>query len=210
MSLAPVKTPSWLKRIAPHLIWHIPTTEKSVYLTFDDGPTPGVTDWTLDLLQKYRANATFFCVGSQVAKYPELFERIQQEGHSVGNHSENHLKGWSTPTLKYVDDVSRASKLIRSKLFRPPYGQIRPTQVEALKDKGFDIVMWSILSKDWDQKINEETCANNVIDNTTAGDIIVFHDSLKARRNLKYALPLVLEDLMSKGFEFKCIPEPIR
>ncbi len=203
----PVRTPSLLTRAFPGLIWQFPTKEKTIFLTFDDGPTPGVTDWTLDVLKDYNAEATFFCVGSNVKDHLGLYERIIEEGHGIGNHSFTHLKGWSSTTDDYINDINSASRHITSKLFRPPYGQITPAQIKALKRSGFKVVMWTILSMDWEKKVTKEACARNVWNHADKGDIIVFHDSKKAWPNLKFALPVILDYFSERGFEFKRIPE---
>lgn len=189
------------------MVWHVPSVKKAIYLTFDDGPTPQVTDWTLDLLKQYNAKATFFCIGKNVKEHPEIYKRILDEGHSVGNHTFNHIKGWNTKTADYLKNVENASTLIKSDLFRPPYGRITPQQSKTISKNGYNIIMWTILSLDWDKRVSKEKCAYNVIKNVGSGDIIVFHDSLKASRNMQYALPKVLEYFSNKGFTFKRIPE---
>lgn len=186
----------------------MPKTEKSIYLTFDDGPTPEITDWVLNKLAAYNAKATFFCIGKNVRSFPEIFARIKSQGHSIGNHTENHIKGWSHNTVDYVNSITQASEVIESKLFRPPYGQITPKQLNALTDLGFKVVMWNVLSMDWDQSIPETSCYYKVQKYTKNGSIIVFHDSIKASKNMRYALPLVLEHYSNLGYEFKRIPEP--
>ena len=210
MNFTPIKTPAALRRLFPDLVWTIPGSEKILYLTFDDGPTPGITDWTLDVLKEYNAKATFFCVGEQVKSHPELYKRILNENHRIGNHSYNHLKGWKTSSSVYLENVKKASEYINSSLFRPPYGQITPNQIEIISNAGYKIVMWSILSVDWDQKISKEKCADNVIEKASTGDIVVFHDSVKAHKNMSFALPAILEKFSNDGFEFKRIPELIR
>lgn len=178
-----------------------------MYLTFDDGPEKTITPWVLDLLKEYDAKGTFFCIGQNVKKLPQLYERLINEGHSVGNHTHNHTNGWKISAKDYLADTLKASQLISSRLFRPPYGRISPKQIQLLKDQGFHIIMWSILSMDWNAKVSHEKCADNVIQHATSGDIVVFHDSLKAAANLKYALPKVLDYFTEKGYEFRCIPE---
>lgn len=210
MNIAPVKTPYLLKHVFSSLTWNFPHSNKTIYLTFDDGPTPIITDWVLETLKSYNAKASFFCVGNNVSKYPDIYERIITGGHKVGNHTHTHLKGWKSSTEEYLKNVNDASQYISSNLFRPPYGQIRPKQVNALSQLNYKIVMWSILSLDWDKNISKEKCAMNVINNTSEGDIIVFHDSIKASINMQYALPKVLEHFSRKGFEFKRIPESIQ
>lgn len=194
------------------MIWEYPSQSKVIYLTFDDGPTPEITDWVLDILNKYNAKATFFCIGKNIEVNPEIFKRILNEEHSIGNHTYNHLKGWKTKTKTYLHNIEITEKIFNSfnfktSLFRPPYGQIKSKQAKQLLKRGYKIIMWRILSIDWNNKISEEKCLNNVIKNTTSGDIVVFHDSIKASKNLRYALPKVLGYFSEKGYTFKRIPE---
>lgn len=213
MDLIPAKTPKLITKALPNLVWQLPTKEKVIYLTFDDGPTPEVTDWTLDTLKTYNAKATFFCIGDNIEKYPEVFNRIHEEQHAIGNHTFNHLKGWKTKTKSYIENTIQAQQSIdkhavkNTYLFRPPHGRIKPKQAKKLQELGYNIIMWNVLSKDWDKNISEEKCLENVIANTSSGDIVVFHDSIKASRNMQYALPRVLEHFSKKGFMFKRIPE---
>lgn len=185
----------------------MPASDKVIYLTFDDGPTPQITDWILGLLNQYKAKASFFCVGKNVEEHPNIYQNIISEGHTIGNHTYDHLKGWKSKASDYVKSVEKASTLIDSKLFRPPYGQITPRQSNLLVKMGYRVVMWNILSRDWDQDLDEQKCADNVINNTSEGDIIVFHDSIKAESNMRYALPKVLDYFSERGYSFKRIPE---
>jgi peptidoglycan/xylan/chitin deacetylase (PgdA/CDA1 family) len=185
-----------------NLIWQLPSCDKEVFLTFDDGPVPEVTSWVLNLLKNYKIKATFFCVGENVKRNPDLFSRIIDEGHSVGNHTYNHLNAWNTPNDEYFKNVDMANVLIKSKFFRPPYGKINISQIKHLR-KQYAIVLWSVLSGDFDLNISPEKCFENSTKNVKQGSIIVFHDSIKAEKNLKYALPLCIEHVLSKGFEFK-------
>jgi len=220
MNLTPVTTPKLAKTLFPDMVWDFPSKEKVIYLTFDDGPTPVITDWTLDVLKKYNAKATFFCIGKNVDEHPTIFKRILNQGHSVGNHTNNHLKGWKTSVEEYLKNVNDAQQIINSQsqnlefnpnnyrdqnLFRPPYGQIKPKQAKQLTELGYKIIMWKVLSIDWDISVSIEKCLENVIKNTSSGDIVVFHDSKKAANNMQYALPKVLEYFCEKGFEFKRI-----
>ena len=198
--------PRFIQRLYPERIWAFPASTNSVYLTFDDGPIPEVTSWVLDELKKYNAKATFFCIGENVKKHPEIFQRILTEGHSVGNHTFNHLNGAKTETLAYIENVERCHEAINSKfkiqnskLFRPPYGKITSKQAKILQQKGFKIVMWNILSYDYDANVSEEKCLQNVLKNIKPGSVIVFHDSLKAVKNLRYVLPKVLEFIGRSG-----------
>jgi peptidoglycan-N-acetylglucosamine deacetylase len=202
-----VKTPNWVKKIFRTSIWEITEAQKSIYLTFDDGPHPAITSFILDELKKYNARATFFCIGKNVVDNPLIFKRILSEGHTVGNHTHNHLDGWKTSKAAYLQNITEASKYIDSDLFRPPYGRISFTQHQALQqlDKSLKIVMWSVLSGDFDVTITPEQCCNNVLKNAEAGSVIVFHDSEKAFERLKYALPAVLKYFSEKGYQFEKI-----
>lgn len=196
-----IKTPEILKRLYPRQVWSLPETRKEIFLTFDDGPTPSITDWTLKELKKFGAKATFFLVGQNAEKYPDLIEAIRKEGHSIGNHTYKHLNGWSTNTNAYIKDILRCNEIVDSKLFRPPYGRITKSQTSIMLNR-YQVVMWDVLSGDFDQTITKERCLKNVLNNTQAGSIIVFHDSVKAADRMQYALPRVLEYYAKKGFAF--------
>ena len=196
-----VKSPFWLQWFYSSAIWHKSRKEKSIYLTFDDGPIPVVTPFVLNTLKSFNAKATFFCIGDNVAKHPEIYQQILDEGHSVGNHTYNHLKGWNTPDEVYLENVSQCAKLVESTLFRPPYGRPKRSQISHLKSQ-YSIVMWDVLSGDFDTGIDAHKCVKNVINNAKNGSIIVFHDSLKAFPRLEDALPKVLEQFTAKGFRF--------
>ena len=206
-----VKTNKVIKKIFNNLVWDIPNSENKIYLTFDDGPIPSVTEWVLDVLKSENIKATFFCIGDNIKKHPEVYRRILQEGHQTGNHTFNHLNGWKTKTNYYIENFklceTEHSKLNpeHSFLFRPPYGKIKPSQSKEIKQLGYKIIMWDVLSYDFNQNISEEECLKNVISNTSQGSIIVFHDSLKAEKNLKYALPKAIQILKNKGFTFDVI-----
>lgn len=191
--------PRFIQRLYPERIWAFSQIKDAVFLTFDDGPIPEITPWVLDELKKYSAKATFFCIGENVQKHPEIFKRVLSEGHVVGNHTFNHLRGTQTATATYIENILLAERYIDSKLFRPPYGRITPTQAKQLKQKGFKIVMWSIISFDYNATISKEKCLQNVLKNIKPGSIIVFHDSLKAAKNLRYVLPKVLGFIEEKG-----------
>lgn len=202
-----VKTPNWVKRFFNGSIWEINEHPNSIYLSFDDGPHPSITPFVLDELAKYNAKATFFCIGKNVLENRMVFDRIMSEGHAVGNHTHNHLNGWKTSGTDYVLNTAEAAKHIDSDLFRPPYGRITPKQLKALRglNKPFKVVMWSVLSGDFDRKITPEQCCENVLKNAESGSVIVFHDSEKAFERLKYALPRVLRYYSEKGYQFKKI-----
>lgn len=208
-----IKAPKIIKKIFYNQVWDIPNIENKIYLTFDDGPTPEVTEWVLAILKKEDIKATFFCIGNNIEKNPELFKKTIEEGHSIGNHTFNHLKGWKTSTKKYLENVDLCHSIIqnssinnhKSIIFRPPYGKISLVQSILLRKKGFKIIMWDVLSKDYDQNIAPEDCLINTVTNTTSGSIIVFHDSLKAKVNLEYTLPKAIKTLKEKGFKFDTI-----
>jgi peptidoglycan/xylan/chitin deacetylase (PgdA/CDA1 family) len=197
------KPPKFLRKLMPELVWDTPEV-RDVFITFDDGPTPGVTEWILDELARRDAKATFFCLGRNVEMYPELYRRILAEGHRVGNHTYGHLKGWGTDVERYVADVDRASGRIGSSLFRPPYGRISPVQARAL-GRRYKIVMWNIISRDYNRRLTPRACLDNVVRHVRAGDIVVFHDSEKAFRNMSYALPRTLDHLSARGMKSKAI-----
>jgi len=196
--------PRFIQWLYPERIWAFSRSSNSVFLTFDDGPIPELTPWVLDELKKHNAKATFFCIGENIQKHPEIFQRILSEGHSVGNHTFNHLKGTKTETSKYIENILIAEKLIDSKLFRPPYGKITSKQAKILQSKGFKIVMWDIISYDYDATISEEKCLQNVLKNIKPGCIVVFHDSIKAEKNLRFLLQKVLGIISERGW--KCNP----
>ena len=194
-----------LTRALHRMTWDLQGDQREVYLTFDDGPTPVITPWVLDRLDEAGAKATFFCLGRNVDKYPDLYNLILAAGHSVGNHSYSHLKGFRSSIRRYMDDIHLAGNLIDSKLFRPPYGRIFPGQVNAVLQQ-YDIIMWNVLSIDYNSSLTGERVLQNVTKNVKPGSIIVFHDSDKASDNLSYALPRTLEFLQESGFTMKAIP----
>lgn len=202
-----VNTPWWLKRIYPKGIWNIPVNDRSVFLTFDDGPHPEVTSFVLDQLKKFNAKASFFCIGKNVVQHPDIFNRIIAEGHSVGNHTMHHANGWSTDDEKYISEINDARSLIDSNLFRPPYGRIKHSQIKKVISAplNYQLIMWSILSGDFDTSIDGNKCYKNVIKNINPGSIIVFHDSAKAFPRLKVALPLTLEWLQQNQYKAKSL-----
>jgi peptidoglycan/xylan/chitin deacetylase (PgdA/CDA1 family) len=187
----------------PDLIWEIEDTS-AVYLTFDDGPTPGVTEWILDTLDKYDAKATFFVLGKNVELYPDLYQRIVEKGHRIGNHTYSHQKGWGMSLERYVEDVDFANDLLHTELFRPPYARITPAQAHALSRR-YRLIMWDIISRDYNRSLSPRTCLHNVTRYLEGGSIVVFHDSEKAFRNLSYALPRTLQAIRSLGLQCKSI-----
>lgn len=204
-----VKTPWWLKKIYPSLVWNMPAAEKVLYLTFDDGPHEMVTQLVLNHLRKYDAKATFFCVGKNVVSNPAVYASILEEGHTTGNHTHDHLNGWKTKDEDYINSVQKASEHIRSNLFRPPYGRITKFQSRLLQKKvprPYNIIMWDVLSGDFDITLQPQRCLQNVLMHAKTGSIIVFHDSAKAFDRMNFALPRVLEYFSEKGYMFKSIP----
>lgn len=200
--------PRWVSRLFPGITWHLPNEENKIFLTFDDGPVPGVTDFVLRELASRGAKATFFCVGRNADRYPDLLARIIEEGHGVGNHTYSHLSGFGVTRSSYYDDVLMANSLLHSSLFRPPYGRITPAQMSLVR-ANFRVVLWSVLSMDYSRRLSPEESLQIVMRNTQVGDIIVFHDSYKAERNLRYALPRALDNLLAAGFSFAPIVEPL-
>jgi peptidoglycan/xylan/chitin deacetylase (PgdA/CDA1 family) len=203
-----VKTPFWLRALYPGCTWRMPSTDKVIYLSFDDGPHPEATAFVLDQLKKYDAKASFFCIGKNVLSYANIYEQIIQEGHVVGNHTYDHLNGWKTDTATYLENIKSATNLIASNLFRPPYGRIKINQLKKIAgDKTLpqQIIMWDVLSGDFDLKLTGEQCARNVIKHAQAGSIVVFHDSAKAWGRLQVALPAVLDYFSHLGYRFDVI-----
>ncbi|WP_316734774.1 polysaccharide deacetylase family protein [Pedobacter aquatilis] len=202
-----VKSPLLLKWYYPSLLWNKSRKEKVIYLTFDDGPIPNVTDFVLKTLKAFDAKATFFCIGDNISKHPEVFQRVKNDGHAIGNHTFNHLKGWITDAETYIQNTLKCQELTKTNLFRPPYGRIKKSQISILKSQipNLEIVMWDTLSGDFDINLSPEKCYQNVIKHTRNGSIIVFHDSLKAFDRLEYALPRVLSYFTDKGFIFSSL-----
>ena len=204
-----VKTPGWLKKIYDSYIWSVPASDKILYLTFDDGPHSEATPFVLKELKKHNALATFFCIGKNVVAYPDIYKQIIQEGHSVGNHTYNHLNGWKTKNEDYLNDIALASNKIDSYLFRPPYGRITSFQAKnlrsAMKGKEPKVIMWDVLSGDFDISCSLQQCLANVLLASVPGSIIVFHDSEKAFSKLAYTLPRILNYFSEKGYLFKSL-----
>ena len=201
-----IRAPFLLRSFYGKARWNMPQTQPpSVYLTFDDGPHPSVTPQVLEMLRAYRAKATFFCIGKNVVEYPSIYEAVQADGHAIGNHTHQHLNGWKTQKEDYIADVRQAALQINSRLFRPPYGRIRPTQAAQLRKEGFDLVLWSLLSGDFDVHITPEQCRDRVIHHLKPGDIVVFHDSQKAAPRMLFALPQVLKHCAEKGWDMRVL-----
>ena len=208
-----VKIPWPVKKVWRKYVWNIPVKEKILFLTFDDGPHHEATSYVLDELKKWKAKATFFCIGKNVMAEPEVYERITAEGHIVGNHSHNHLNGWQAHSNVYLNDISEAALHIESNLYRPPYGRIKPAQArqvpKAMGRPDARIIMWSVLSGDFDPSISPEQCLYNVLLHAKPGSIIVFHDSKKSFEALEYALPRVLEHFSKKGYRFEALNDEV-
>ena len=223
------KTPRLLQRMFPKRVWSFPQDTNAVFLTFDDGPIPDITPWVIQELKKYDAQATFFCIGENIKKHPEIFRSLISEGHRIGNHTFNHLNGWKTNVSEYVKNVilseaeankwkekspiknlssiappdgrAGSAKEDHQSLFRPPYGKITSKQSKTLQKRGYKIIMWDILSADYNTSISKEKCLQNVLKSIEPGSIVVFHDSFKAEKNLRYALPKVLDFISKKGWK---------
>lgn len=202
-----VRTPLLLKWYYPNFTWRKDSGLKNIYLTFDDGPIPDVTTFVLKTLEKFDIKATFFCIGDNIDKHPAVFNEIKQQGHAIGNHTHNHLKGWKTNTQQYVDNMLTCQKITNTTLFRPPYGRIKKKQAATIKklSPNIEIIMWDVLSGDFDTTIDGEKCYQNVVKNVRNGSIIVFHDSLKAWDRLEYALPKTIAHLLKEGYQFKTL-----
>lgn len=198
------KMPRFIQDMFPAFHWRVDTDEPVLFLTFDDGPVPEVTPWVLDTLAAFQAHATFFCVGANVVRYPELIQRILSEGHAVGSHTFHHLSGWASENDAYFQDVRRCARLVGSDLFRPPYGRIKPAQAKFLQ-RHYRIVMWDVLSGDFDTTRNGEDCYRQVTRHAGPGSIVVFHDSVKAEPRLREALPRVLEYFAAQGYRFEAL-----
>ncbi|MCF3111416.1 polysaccharide deacetylase family protein [Niabella sp. CC-SYL272] len=205
-----VKTPRLLKMVYARYLWNLPASEKKIFLTFDDGPHPVATPFVLEQLRFWNAKATFFCVGKNVAAEKTLYQTLQTEGHRVGNHTHNHLNGWKTDTHTYLENIQLAAGFIDSELFRPPYGRIKKNQGRLLQNgalgRRFRVIMWDVLSGDFDRSLTPEKCLDHVVKHTRNGSIVVFHDSEKAFKNLAFALPRMLEFFSKKGFTFEALP----
>jgi peptidoglycan/xylan/chitin deacetylase (PgdA/CDA1 family) len=198
-----ISVPKFIRKLYPDLVWHI-EDDRGVYLTFDDGPTPGITEWILSTLRRYDAKATFFVLGKNVEMYPDLCRKILAEGHRIGNHTYSHQKGWGMALERYLEDVDFASHVVHSDLFRPPYARITPSQLRAVA-KRYKIVMWSVVSRDYNRKLSGEMCLRGVLPHIKGGSIILFHDSEKSFANMSYVLPKALEHIEKIGLKCKTI-----
>ncbi|MBU1717973.1 MAG: polysaccharide deacetylase family protein [Bacteroidetes bacterium] len=204
-------SPPYLLTVASSrsLIWKVPEAAGKIFLTFDDGPIPEVTIPVLDILKSWNAKASFFCVGENAEKNQDILQRITQEGHTLGNHTFNHLNGWKTPSDEYIRNVDRCAEVFQSAFFRPPYGKITPVEIVKLRAT-YNIVLWSVLSRDFDRNTGQKQCLENATSKCTDGSIVVFHDSVKASKNMLYALPRFLEAMTEKGFSFHSLHSAIK
>ena len=206
-----VKTNKLIKKLFPGFVWDIPSAHKTVYLTFDDGPIPEITEWVLDLLKQHDIRATFFCIGNNIENYPDIFRKVIAGGHAIGNHTFNHINGWNTGFYTYMENIALCQKEIienggpDTHLFRPPYGKMTSAQAKKVRELGYKIIMWDVLSADFDTTISPEKCLRNATKNATDGSVIIFHDSIKAFANLEYALPRVIAYLKENGYRFGTI-----
>ncbi len=201
------KTPAFIPAIAQGFTWNLKDQNEkpTLFLTFDDGPIPSITPWVLDLLDQFNAQGTFFCVGDNIRKHTDIHREILERGHTTGNHTFNHYNGWKTSHYSYLKNVIKSSEFDETRLFRPPYGKLTKKQASTLS-KRFQLIMWDVLTGDFDQNLSPQLCAERTIKATESGSILVFHDSIKAEPRLKYALPKVLQHFAQLGFEFKAVP----
>ena len=200
-----VQPPVILRSLFPGATWRKSNVGKTLYLTFDDGPVEKETSWVIDLLGEYNIKATFFCVGENAHLHPHLVQELINQGHSVGNHAYNHLPAWKCSRPDYFDNIEKARPFIPGNLFRPPHGQLYPWYMPELKRRFSDVVMWDVLSMDYDNSVSKEQVLSNVMDNVRDGSILVFHDSKKAWDRLTYALPKSLDQLLKQGYRFEVL-----
>ncbi len=205
----PHKTPVLVQKLYPGLKWRQKTKKKELFLTFDDGPVPGLTPFVLDTLSEFNIKATFFCVGDNLKKHGEIAQKVVSHGHVLANHTFNHLNGWKTDTDQYLENIEKCERYLTEvstsrRLFRPPYGKMRRSQIRRISQK-YEVIMWDVLSGDFSRKISEESCLSNSIKATHNGSIVLFHDNIKAEKNLKYTLPRYIEHFISQGFAFKTL-----
>jgi len=196
-----------VKRLYPKAVWSIKCAEPTLYLTFDDGPIPGLTEWVLDELKQHNVKATFFCVGENILKYPAIYQRIKAEGHAVANHTFNHIKGFRNGVGEYMDNVEKCESLTQTKLFRPPYGQLKKSQYKALLNKKYRIILWDVVSYDY-ESISPEQCFRNVKNKGRNGSIVLFHDNLKAEKNIRYALPKTIDHFLKLNYNLAALTPP--
>lgn len=198
-----IKPPKFIRKFYPEAQWTIETSNKEIFLTFDDGPFTETSFWLEEQLNKYNAKATFFYIGKNILEYPEIKEKMFNAGHSLGNHSHTHLKGWKTSLKNYLSDIEECNKILPSKLFRPPYGKMTFKQYQKVKEQ-YKIIMWSVLSYDYTE-ISPEQCLKNTLKNISSGSIVVFHENYKSEKNMKYCVPIILDHFSNLGFTFQSI-----
>ena len=207
--IIPALIPRMVTWLFPNRVWQIPTAQKEIFLSFDDGPHPRITPLVLDMLATHGAKASFFCIGDRVKRFPGIYQRIVDEGHAIGNHTFHHLNGWKTNDADYLTNITEAALCIDSRLFRPPYGRIKGSQARAIVAKGFKTIMWTVLSGDYDAKLNPAQCANRVLENIEPGFIFLFHDAEKAEKNMLFALEKLLEACKIQGFRCEKINDKL-
>ena len=207
--IIPALIPRMVTWLFPNRVWQIPTAQKEIFLSFDDGPHPRITPLVLDMLATHGAKASFFCIGDRVKRFPGIYQRILDEGHAIGNHTFHHLNGWKTNDADYLTNITEAALCIDSRLFRPPYGRIKGSQARAIVAKGFKTIMWTVLSGDYDAKLNPAQCANRVLENIEPGFIFLFHDAEKAEKNMLFALEKLLEACKIQGFRCEKINDKL-
>ena len=207
--IIPALIPRMVTWLFPNRVWQIPTAQKEIFLSFDDGPHPRITPMVLDMLASHGAKASFFCIGDRVKRFPGIYQRIVDEGHAIGNHTFHHLNGWKTNDADYLTNITEAALCIDSRLFRPPYGRIKGSQARAIVAKGFKTIMWTVLSGDYDAKLNPAQCANRVLENIEPGFIFLFHDAEKAEKNMLFALEKLLEACKIQGFRCEKINDKL-
>ena len=207
--IIPALIPRMVTWLFPNRVWQIPTAQKEIFLSFDDGPHPRITPMVLDMLASHGAKASFFCIGDRVKRFPGIYQRILDEGHAIGNHTFHHLNGWKTNDAEYLTNITEAALCIDSRLFRPPYGRIKGSQARAIVAKGFKTIMWTVLSGDYDAKLNPAQCANRVLENIEPGFIFLFHDAEKAEKNMLFALEKLLEACKIQGFRCEKINDKL-
>jgi peptidoglycan/xylan/chitin deacetylase (PgdA/CDA1 family) len=207
--IIPALIPRMVTWLFPNRVWQIPTAQKEIFLSFDDGPHPRITPMVLDMLASHGAKASFFCIGDRVKRFPGIYQRILDEGHAIGNHTFHHLNGWKTNDADYLTNITEAALCIDSRLFRPPYGRIKGSQARAIVAKGFKTIMWTVLSGDYDAKLNPAQCANRVLKNIEPGFIFLFHDAEKAEKNMLFALEKLLEASKLQGFRCEKINDKL-
>lgn len=198
--------PTFLRVLFPKLTWRVKTRDKEVFLTFDDGPHPHITTWVLQQLRQYNAKATFFCVGQNAQRYPEIVTNITHAGHQLGNHTMQHVSGWSTNNNEYIQDIEACAHVLPSRLFRPPYGRITPKQIGLVQRLGYQIIMWDVLTRDYDSQLNVQKAYAACMQHIQPGSVVVFHDSEKAEKQLYQLLPLLLAHLSQRGYRFAALP----